>query len=143
MELEARVRRLEVQNFRLRILLWFLTLAAAGVAVVAVLRFAEHRRVARQPKGPTFVHAERFILLDAMGNQRAVLGIGTNDETMFELRDVAGTPRLRMDVPKSGPGITLTDSRGNVRTLMTVHSDQPYLGMTDEQGNDLFQAPKP
>ncbi len=141
MELETRVQRLEVQNTRLKMVLAIITLAVFGVVALAGLRFIELRHETRQPEGPSFVHAERFILLDSTGNQRAVLGVGTNDETMFELSDSVGTPRLRLDVPKSGPGITLTDSRGKVRTLLTVYSDGPYLGMTDEQGNDLFQAP--
>jgi len=141
MELEARVRRLEIQNIRLKLFMGVLTLAVGGVAALVALRFIELRRAARGSEGPSFVEAERFILLDSKGNQRAVLGLGTNDETMFKLSNSAGTPRLWMDVPKSGPGITMTDDRGKVRALLTVYSDGPYLGMTDEQGDDLFQAP--
>ncbi len=141
MDLEARVRRLELQNSRLKLVLGFLTFLAMGVVAVIGLRFLELRRESKQAATPTFVQAERFILQDAEGNQRAVLGIGTNDEALFELNDSNGSARLRLDVPSSGPGITLKDSRGKVRALFTVYSDGPYLGMTDEQGGDLFQAP--
>lgn len=141
MELEARVRRLEVQNGRLKVVLGLLTLVLFGVAALAVLRVVELRREARMPEGPSLVQAERFILLDAQGNQRAVLGMGANEEALLELNDSRGTARLRMDVPTSGPGITLMDDRGKVRALLTAYTDGPYLGMTDENGNDLFQAP--
>ena len=141
MDLEARVRRLELQNSRLKVVLGLLSIVGMGVAAVIVLRFLELRRESEPSAAPTFVQAERFILQDAEGNQRAVLGIGTNDEALFELNDSHGTARLRMDVPSSGPGIKLNDSRGKVRALFTVYTDGPYLGMTDEQGGDLFQAP--
>lgn len=141
MDLEARVRRLELQNSRLKLVLGFLTIAGMVFAAAVVLRVPELHRESQQADATTFVQAERFILQDAEGNQRAVLGIGTNDEALFELNDASGTARLRMDVPRSGPGITLKDSRGKVRTLLTVYTDGPYLGMTDAQGSDLFQAP--
>jgi len=142
MDLEARVRRLESQNGRLKVVLALLTLVMFGVAAMAVLRVIELRREAREPAGPSLVQAERFILLDEQGNQRAVLGVGANEEAMLELNDSRGKPRLRMDVPSSGPGVTLRDDRGKVRALFTVYTDGPYLGMTDEDGNDLFQAPQ-
>lgn len=141
MDLETRVRRLELQNSRLKLVLGCLTIVGLGVSAIVLLRFIELRREAEQVGTPKLVQAERFILQDADGNQRAVLGLGANDEAMFELNDSHGTARLRMDVPRSGPGITLKDSRGKVRTLLTVYTDGPFLGMTDEQGSDLFQAP--
>ncbi|CAK9090107.1 Thiol-disulfide oxidoreductase ResA, partial [Durusdinium trenchii] len=116
------------------VVLALLTLVMFGVAAMAVLRVIELRREARAPAGPSLVQAERFILLDEQGNQRAVLGVGANEEAMLELNDSRGKLRLRMDVPSSGPGVTLRDDRGKVRALFTVYTDGPYLGMTDEDG---------
>ncbi len=143
LDVETRLNRLERRTVWMRRLLVLLILGLGATGAVAARSLLHEWRARRAPQAPQFVRAERFMLVDVEGRERAVLGIGSAGEVLLEMSDAQGNARARLDVQPTGPGLTLFDARGKVRALLAEHADGPFLGLTNEQGDDIFQAPEP
>jgi len=75
--IHLRLKALEQQNRRLRAALCVLTIPILGILWMASLRW--QGETAPPPGGSTpEVHAQRFVLLDSAGKERAVLGMGAS-----------------------------------------------------------------
>jgi hypothetical protein len=125
-EIEAvlgrRVNELAIQNARLR---RRVQLLGAGVIAAlllsvggAILLYAERSRVADS------VHARQFVVRDAAGNVRAVLGPTPEGGSRFSMQDPNGRDRLRLTLLADGsPGLSFADGDGQSRAVLAFLPD--------------------
>jgi hypothetical protein len=149
-QLVTRIERLEKQNRQIKVIY----LAGLVVFIGTILLGATTPR-ARE------LTAERFVVKDAQGNTRAVLGVG-NTGTGLSILDDKSTNRLWVGVTSKGnPQMELGDRTGNTRMALYVHApetmsngavaglpfpvwarpsaaDKANLGPQDEASFDLF-----
>ncbi|MFI5342135.1 MAG: hypothetical protein ACHQ7N_20145 [Candidatus Methylomirabilales bacterium] len=118
----ARLEKVERQNRRLR---------GAGIAVL-VLAAAGLLMGQAMPK-TRIVEAEEFVLRDAAGKVRAMLG-ATKDWEGLNLYDENDRVRVRLDLRKDGPGLTLYEENGKVRADLGAIKAGPRLILYDENG---------
>ena len=119
-----------------------------GVAVLLLQGIQAHAQAGWVPQRVT---AREFVLVDAEGNERALLGVNDHnvaglhlysvkgkelltlaadkdDAPSLYMHDLAGKQRLTMAVYKgSGPDLSMFDSTGKERASMGVFKDDPYL----------------
>jgi hypothetical protein len=81
------------------------------------------------------VAARRFLLQDASGVVRAVLGVNDEGEVLFALNDAQGHTHADISVTADGlPRVELLDSAGNTRAVAFVDEhDSPSLALFDGQ----------
>jgi hypothetical protein len=135
-EIERRVRKLERR-------LWWTRLALLGMSLLVVAigyRVRQMRREEPALVSTKTIFAERVILKDELGNERAQFAGGPEGASL-RMHDSKGRLRVTLDAATVGPGLTLKDGRGKERVLMAVERGGPFLGLTNEQGDDLFTAP--
>jgi hypothetical protein len=134
--MEAVLARLEVlEKHTARLARHNALLKGAVLALVllggAALFFGGDRGLA-QLKQPRVVEAERFVLKDALGRERAVLG--TDQERVgLRLLDQAGKTRAALDLGGTGlPGVDFFDEKGTRRVVLGVgKADNPFLFLMD------------
>lgn len=121
MNLEDRIRRLEQENRRIRIVGITLAMISCGVVLVGL-----------GPSTPTVVEARKFVLKDSAGHDRAVISI-TEDEknTHFKLIDSAGNEHFFVGSGPSGALIWMTDGAGKLRISASA-SQEPSIVMNDK-----------
>jgi hypothetical protein len=119
--IEQRLEQLEQSNKRLKAVLLALgTVAIAGAILGATV------------PAPKVITGERFVLLDAAGNQRAELSANTKSAALQFLNS-DGTRALVLAAGSSGNGIFLTDKKGNDRASL----------FTSDEGTVNFAITKP
>lgn len=137
--LERRLRHAKRHNRRL--------LAGAGLAIVACIAYVAWavgpERVLAQPTAtaPDEIHARKFVLEDASGKTRAVLGVNENGVGLYlydangKVRTALGRPkdsqRFTLGGPYDGSGLYLYDANGKVRTTIDVLHGMPRLHLCD------------
>jgi hypothetical protein len=71
------------------------------------------------------VEANRFVLRDADGHVRAVLGLNPDGATRLVLQDRDGRERLRLSLLADGsPGVSFTDREGRTRAVLGLLPDE-------------------
>jgi hypothetical protein len=126
----TRLQALETRNDSLRRTnRIFKVVSATCLAVIGVLLLT-----AATADNPGEVKAERFILVDAEGQQYGVMGVSPDGEPGLALMDKKGTVRAALTLV-GAPGLTLYDSKGKARAAMEVPSDKPRLRLFDENEN--------
>jgi len=120
----ARLDRLERQNRRLK-LGGLALLLGLGVVVLA----------GGQGEGkPKTVEAERFILRDEFGRQRAALTVSKGGDPALYLLDTDEQARVALGLSKDGPGLYFTDPGGKHRAVLARNNDGIGFDLLDENG---------
>jgi hypothetical protein len=148
--LSRRIKRLEEENLKLRVVLLFVLL---GVFALGFLGFVRWNRE---------IVAERFVLVDSLGNTRATLSsapegpvlaflgpdgnmrmamVLTKDMAGIALCDVHGVPRMGIALVEDVAGIAFGDPTGALRMGMALAEGEPVIGFYDAQGNIIRQLP--
>ncbi|WP_438317164.1 hypothetical protein ACP6EK_02025 [Candidatus Caldatribacterium sp. SIUC1] len=148
--LSRRMKRLEEENFRLRVVLLFMFL---GVFALGFLGFVRWNRE---------IVAERFVLVDSLGNARVTLSsapegpvfaflgpdgsmrmamVLTKDVAGIALCDTHGVPRMGIALVEDIAGIAFGDPGGSLRMGMALAEGEPVIGFYDAQGNLIRQLP--
>ena len=135
-EIEAvlgrRVDELEHENLRLRRQLrrqgLGVTMALLAAALLGGLMLAQRTGTANK------VQAHQFVLRDANGHVRAVLGSTAEGGARLSMQDVEGRDRLRMTLLADGsPGLSFADAGGRSRAVFAL--------LPDETANLVFADP--
>lgn len=135
-EIEAvlgrRVDELEHENGRLRRQVQRLGIGVAvallAAAALGGLMLAHRAGVADK------VQAHQFVLRDANGHVRAVLGSTAEGGARLSMQDVEGRDRLRMTLLADGsPGLSFADAAGRSRAVFAL--------LPDETANLVFADP--
>ncbi len=107
-----------------------------------------------QAASENIVKAEKFVLVDKDGKERAVLGMGENDPyAMLSGREVGphlalmdrdGKRRIELALwPEGSPSLFLMDRNGEPRASLAVGPDGlSKLILFDEDGDKLFEMPR-
>jgi hypothetical protein len=126
-ELEAvlgrRVDELEIENIRLR---RFVRLLAVAALVAVVLSVGTTLFVQTQRGSVAeVVQARQFVLRDAAGNVRAVIGSTPEGGSRFSMQDRSGADRLRLTLLADGsPGLSFADAQGRSRAVLAFLPDE-------------------
>lgn len=105
-QVRYRLDRLERQNRQLR---WMVRLLALPLAAMVLMAAAGHQesgegaQIAPSPE----MHAQRFVLVDSAGRERAVLGLGSNGPFLHFLA-ASGTDRGTAPVSLDVQGLTVS-----------------------------------
>ena len=91
--------------------------------------------------GPKVIRANKFILEDGNGKERAELNVTKDAGPGLWLVNEKGNPRVILNLTKYGPGLGLTDEKGNPRAMLNVTKDGPGLSLYDENGKVIWSAP--
>jgi hypothetical protein len=154
-ELQAFVERLErVENQIHRLKL-------AGLVVFVVVLLISFGLVKGQRGSNRTVEAEKFLLRDSRGTQRAVLEVG-EEGSYLELYDASGRPQIHlggdpkgtslhfvsegkiqalMGMSSTGPSLELNDANGIQRVSLEILENEPSLVMLNKDGRVLWSAP--
>jgi len=91
------------------------------------------------------IKARRFVVVDAQGKLRALLGVGDDGTPELSMSDVQGKPRASLHVAADGrPTLGMSDAQGKPRAVLGVAADgAPRLGMFDAQERKIWSAPYP
>ena len=112
-----------------------LTASFAGGGLSHWLLSGGRSAYAQQAAGVKTVRANRFILEDENGNERASLGVDKDGPALI-LHDEKGNTRARLAVFKDALGLSLLDENGKARAAlgMTEEGREPGLWLYDEKG---------
>jgi hypothetical protein len=126
-ELEAvlgrRVDELEIENTRLRRSTRLLA-AAALVALALSIGTTLFVQTARGSVADV-VQARQFVLRDAAGHVRAVIGSTPEGGSRFSMQDRSGQDRLRLTLLADGsPGLSFADTGGRSRAVLAFLPDE-------------------
>jgi hypothetical protein len=126
LHLEERLQELQHSNRRLRMTI--LALALVGGALITMAQAS--------PNNSEIVEARQFVLRDANGNVRAVLGSAPDGAVGLNLDDSSGRTRLTLDVDYAGsPGLDLFDQNGKRRAILALgQRGDPGAGLYDTGG---------
>ena len=82
------------------------------------------------------IKARRFVVVDAQGKLRALLGVGDDGTPELSMSDVQGELRASLHVAADGrPTLRMSDAQGKSRALLGVTADgSSALGIFDAQG---------
>lgn len=73
---------------------------------------AQTKQNEKQTNAP-FIRARSIELVDSKGQNRALLSVEKNDETVFRLRDSEGTIRVKLGASKDGSALLLLNDSTN------------------------------
>ena len=113
--LQGKIRRLESRTGWLTfgLFVW----AGLTMALAVALFLTPPKRI---------VTARAFLLEDAAGRTRAVLGMGSGGNVSLALTDDVGTPRASLAVaPDGAPSLTLDDREGARAVLGSMRLNSP------------------
>ncbi|MGD8319688.1 MAG: hypothetical protein PVJ02_04525 [Gemmatimonadota bacterium] len=131
--LERRIEQLEKQRGRGTSRWSPLGALALLVALIAVL---QTRGTLHAGTVVPSLEAGSFVLKDAEGAQRAVLGLGEDGGTSLTLSDAGGHQRLRVSVlPDGSPGVSLLDQDGEARAILGLLADGTTTLVFADQGS--------
>src|SRR5262245_42321505 len=120
----ARLEKLEKENRRLKRL---------GVGVVLLGATA----LLMGGQATKTVEAEKFVLRDTNGRQRAALGLtrsADDPSVAFILYDEEERSRAALGVNKDGPGLYFTDPSGKHRAVLARNNEGIGFDLLDEKG---------
>ena len=135
-KLEERLTRGRWLN---RCLLAALCLCLGAWALVEALR---PRAAPTQPGevGANVVRAREFILQDANGNIRAILGVSPHGPGL-DLLDENGKTRAGLTVFEGDPMLSLNDQKNNSHATLAVTDGGPWLNLWNDDSKSLWSAP--
>jgi hypothetical protein len=132
-DLAPRLDRLERENFRLRVGVMVVVLAAAALMVMG--QAAPSGTASKVRATANEVRARAFVLEDANGNVRGRLGVFASGSPSLSLRDHHGNVRLLVGVSDEGlPMIGWTDGMNGIPLIISITSDGPVVTMKDKNG---------
>jgi hypothetical protein len=129
LSIEERLKRLEEENKRLRLLALGVVVLSGGSLLLAAATAVR----ARLPQPVRIVEAERFVLRDASGKTRAVLGMDA-DGLGLRFYDASGKVRAVLGLIADWPRLTLSDASGKPRAWLEGTPDGAALDLTDASG---------
>jgi len=122
--LEQRTDRLERLHGREGPRRWMAPVLGAGALVLLITLATRSGNVVRIGSVASSLEAGAFLLKDAEGVQRAVLGLGDDGGASLTLSDANGLARLRLSVlPDGSPGVSLLDTGGETRAILGLLAD--------------------
>lgn len=136
-EIEAgigrRIDALERENARLK-RRWRLLLGSVALSSLAALNLFLHE--SQKTPSTEIVEASQFVVRDADGFVRAVLGANADGSAGLTLQDRAAEERLRLVLLADGsPGISFADPLGRTRAVLGLLPDQTAsLVFADREG---------
>lgn len=139
MTVEERLGKMEqelaIVKRRNRLLLVVVGLIVVGSTVMGLGLAIERTNATAITQSPVQkeIRANAFLLLDADGNPRAILGVD-KDGPMLSMKDEKGKLRAILGMDKGRSGLFLNDEKGNPRAALAVHKDGSLLGLNDEKG---------
>ncbi len=148
MDLLQRVERLEKQNRYLRTLGLFAGVFIGGVLLIGAARLnggtGEPRK--EDDKVADVIEAQKFILRDRDGKQRAALQIKgeANNYVAFELFDARGNRSVGLYAGPKGSGDVLLnedDPESKEHYVITLNGSARYLHIYGKDGKDLHIGP--
>src|SRR5262245_13646159 len=99
-----------------------------GAVAACFLAGAAVLLVAAQPPRARSIEAERIVLRDANGRERAVLSVEADkDRVSLALRDATGKSRVRLVAAADEAGVYLADGQGRLRA--SVFEDRGKTGL--------------
>lgn len=104
-EIEKRLETLEREGRRWRVM------ALGSVALLGAVALAGAAGMGKIEK---VIRAERFEVVDAAGNVRALLAVDKDGMAALKLADAAGMARAELSVENVGPKLGLYDAAGRV-----------------------------
>jgi hypothetical protein len=124
--LEQRLAELQRSNRRLRVMIGALVLVGGALITMAQA----------SPNSSETVETRQFVLRDASGNVRAVLGSTPEGAVGLNIDDATGRTRLTLDVDYAGsPGLDLFDQNGKRRAIISLgQHGEPGVGLYDAEG---------
>jgi len=136
--LKSLTKRLEeAERESVRVRRFGLVLMACGAAIVGLMAALI---LVGYPRGmgvftPTEVQARRFVIRDAWGRTRGLVGMSEDGASQILLSDTAGRPRLRLRVYGDGSsGVSLVDGANQPRLVLGVLPDQSTTMVLAESG---------
>lgn len=125
-----RLQTLEKQNRRLK-RSGLLVLVLVG-SVLFILSAAKHQAM---PTAATeIVEAQRFVLKNARGEIRAILGVELDGDPYLSFWDADDHLRIGLGVWTKEPALNIFDSKGNRRLSLYGSVDGPSIEVTDAAG---------
>ena len=107
----------------------------AIAAVCLVMTAAAIAYAAAKTSAPEVIQAQRFELVNAEGEVRAVLGLLLADKPSLVLNDEKGTLLAMLCVGFDGsPGLALYDEKGTMRVGVSLMLGSPLITLYDEEG---------
>ena len=88
------------------------------------------------------IRANRFVLEDANGKERAVLGMDGNTPELVLFGENENI-RLSINVGEDGPGLVLYGDNGEFCLGICVADDGRGLVLFDEKGEAIWETPQP
>lgn len=89
--------------------------------------------LAQGPEVADEVRAQRFALVDAEGQEQAILGFNENGEPGLVLFDQAGNNRAALVLTDGNPNLMLWDADVTPRASLSLSLGQPVLALYDEE----------
>ena len=133
-QVTRRLERLESENRRIKRLG-----AAAFFGAVALLIMGQ----SKSDHISKVVDAERFVVRDASGAVRAVLGVNPNGNMGLEVRDKNGKAGVALGMGTNGnPALRLDGKQGKTGIALGVRSDNSSaMEFYDTEGKVVWAAP--
>ena len=137
---------------------WLLAALALGLGVLALVwasAASAPKAEAQGAAGGNEIRANRFVVVDENGEERATLGM-VGDGPLLRLLDEKGMARAILSESKEmepivlggvvrlragGTTLSLHDDTGRGRLLLKVYKDGPRMSLSDEQGKTIWSAP--
>jgi hypothetical protein len=86
------------------------------------------------------VRANRFVLVDEKGKERAALTI-ENGVALLRLDNENGKPRLILSAENNQASLLLRDRENNTRARLEIRDDEPSFRLSDANGNSIKSFP--
>ena len=136
MEIHAQIERLQRQNRLLRL---------GGIALMMTIVVGMIKGCSGSEPDPRqlagVVEAQRFIVRDTDGTERAVLGLLDGNRLYLSMRDSAGKQRAAVGVEDDGPSVKLYNARGEVQAVLDLLNERPRLTLFDDEGHISHKVP--
>lgn len=121
----SRLEKLEHQNKRLKLLLWMVPFAA--FTVISSIGWVAQDQFFK------VISAEKFVLKDAQGRERAVLGIDTTSTSLkFINTEGNESTKLVYDSDMKFSALQMFDSAGNVSSALVSMESENLLAMNNK-----------
>jgi len=115
--------------------------AGEGFKVVRANRFVlEDEKGKNRAMLTTFADGAGLTLYDENSKARVMLGVSNDGPALF-LYDEKGKGRARLAASNNGPGLQLCDEKGKTRAGLNVLKSGSWLHLRDENGKTIWRAP--
>lgn len=118
-----------------RTVLWWRRLACVVCAIVGTTVFLG-AAASKKAKPQAEVQAQRLVLVDTLGKERAEFAMLSEHQPGLKLSDNDGRPRLTLSLTQHGePLLSFVDASGTPRILMGLDLYGTFLRVNDDAGS--------